>query len=134
MRRAGPTGQHPPTAANTVRAAQDSLLLTNQERYAAERARAIIDKHAGIVTVVWPCAASSALRIGDGGVDGYSWAANFFADGFPLGAGGCPRRLKTDPVSNSPVERGQFSAPLTADPSVPLLATPAGACLTHRRL
>ena len=27
------TGEHPPTAANTVRAAQESLLLTNQERY-----------------------------------------------------------------------------------------------------
>jgi hypothetical protein len=27
------TRKHPPTAANTVRAAQDSLLLTNQERY-----------------------------------------------------------------------------------------------------
>jgi hypothetical protein len=26
------TGQHPPPAANTVRAAQDKLLLTNQER------------------------------------------------------------------------------------------------------
>src|SRR4029077_201107 len=26
------TGEHPPAAANTVRAAQDSLLLTNQER------------------------------------------------------------------------------------------------------
>ncbi len=26
------TGKHPPAAANTVRAAQDSLLLTNQER------------------------------------------------------------------------------------------------------
>jgi Transposase, Mutator family len=28
------TGEHPPPAANTVRAAQDSLLLTNQERFA----------------------------------------------------------------------------------------------------
>src|SRR4029077_4526931 len=27
------TGEHAPTAANTVRAAQDSLLLTNQERF-----------------------------------------------------------------------------------------------------
>ena len=27
------TGEHPPAAANTVRAAQDSLLLTNQERF-----------------------------------------------------------------------------------------------------
>lgn len=27
------TGEHPPAAANTVRAAQDSLLLTKQERF-----------------------------------------------------------------------------------------------------
>jgi hypothetical protein len=28
-----PTGKHPPPAANTVRAAQDSLLISNQERF-----------------------------------------------------------------------------------------------------
>lgn len=49
--------------------------LSSVTGYAAERGKAIIDKRAGIVTVVWPCAASSALRIGDGGVNGYSWAA-----------------------------------------------------------
>ena len=34
------TGKHPPPAANTVRAAQDSLLLTNQERSALGIGRA----------------------------------------------------------------------------------------------
>jgi hypothetical protein len=31
------TREHPPSAANTVRAAQDSLLLTNQERWAIDQ-------------------------------------------------------------------------------------------------
>jgi N-formylglutamate amidohydrolase len=33
------TGEHPPAAANTVRAVQDSLLRTNQERFAIDSNR-----------------------------------------------------------------------------------------------
>jgi hypothetical protein len=37
----GSTGRHPPPAVNTVRAAQDSLLLTNQERFRPKTRRAL---------------------------------------------------------------------------------------------
>ena len=42
------TGKHPPPAAKTVRAAQDSLLLTNQERFGAGRRGGRSAKRAGM--------------------------------------------------------------------------------------
>ena len=46
------TGEHPPTAANTVRAAQDSLLITNQERWMSCRPFRALRRFIGRVCVV----------------------------------------------------------------------------------
>ena len=62
------TGKHPPPAANTVRAAQDSLLLTNQERSALGIAGMLLRRRPFRIRLVGPGPARVAAFVTPDGV------------------------------------------------------------------